>query len=217
MKHIFSLSSLLKTSSTSTRSLPIIHERHSQRRGTPESVSPDVPPHTSHISTDWTTKLPGFPPRPPSSPCSYFFSSRLICQRVSPSHHSVWQADYLWVVSHSAASLQPSSPAGRDTPCNTAVTLQVKRGPVSPASGEAWEEYLSWLRSRSSHVVISIATIGCKVNSNCRGEVWPWLWRVYFCFNQMLHSLAPWTTTVTLPSAARRLKSNDFLVPFCQK
>lgn len=45
-----------------------------------------------------------------------FFSSRPICQWVSPSHHSVWQTGYLWVVTHSSASLQPSSPAGRDSP-----------------------------------------------------------------------------------------------------
>ena len=51
MEHIFSLSSLLKTSSTSTRSLPIIHEQHSQ-----------------HFWICFSGRPPLLPPTPPESP-----------------------------------------------------------------------------------------------------------------------------------------------------
>lgn len=182
MEHIFSLWSLSKTPSTSI--------------GASWSSTSNSDATWALLNLFFLLSPPPISPQIERQSCqasllvlllrsSYFFSSRPICQRVSPSHHSVWQTDYLWVVSHSTASLQPSSPAGRDTPCNTAVTLQMKRGPMSPGTGEAWGEYFSWLRSLRSHVVISIAISGCKVNFNSQEEVWPWIWRSYFCFNQM--------------------------------
>lgn len=130
----------------------------------------------SHISLDWKTKLPGFLPL--SSPLLFSlrsFSSRPICQQASPSHHYAWQANYLGVVTHSGASLQPSSPAGGDTPCNRAVTLWMKRGPMFPAMCEArgGESFYRYFHRLASQVATAVAVCAQKVDFKSCDEVWP--------------------------------------------
>lgn len=162
----------LKTIVNQYRSPAPNQNRHKCRCRTSAFVFPAVP--TFRISSDSKPELPGFPFRSPLL-SSYFSPSRLICQRVSPHHHSVWQADYLWGVTHSTSSPQPSSPLGRDTPCNKAFRAANEERPHV-----SWNEgSMRGIFQQSSHV--AIGTCGRKVNFNC----WSQIRKVSFCFNQL--------------------------------
>lgn len=171
MKHIFSLWSLLKTSLTS------IGGSWSSTSNTTATRAPQnlffflLSPPPASLRIERQSCQASLP----TLLSSYFFSSRLICQRVSPSHHSVWQTESsVTPLPLCSRHLQPAGtpPATQPSHCKW------REAPCLLKQGGNMRGIFYWLRSLPSHVVISIAISGCKVNFNCRDEVWPWSWSV---------------------------------------